>query len=116
MFAHTSLGFCMWDIPALIVLILIIVIFIVHRHNQKKREEELDVYKRQDETLTISASIKGTDVGTYTTLAEGSEWKVTKGEADVTGNYDITVTGQLTITKAGSAQYQGCLLYTSRCV
>ena len=60
-----------------------------------------------DETLTISASIKGTDVGTYTTLAEGSEWKVTKGEADVTGNYDITVTGQLTITKAGSAQYQG---------
>ena len=42
MFAHTSIGYCMWDIPALIVLILIIVIFIVHRHNQKKREEEFE--------------------------------------------------------------------------
>ena len=60
-----------------------------------------------EETLEINASIKGTDVNTYTELAEGSTWKVMKGDADVTSNYDITVTGQLTITKAGSAEYQG---------
>ena len=42
MFAHTSLGFCAWDIPALIVLVIMIVVFIVHRHNQKKREDEFE--------------------------------------------------------------------------
>lgn len=42
MFAHTSLGFCIWDIPALIVLIAVIVVFIAHRHNQKKREKDFE--------------------------------------------------------------------------
>ena len=42
MFAHTSFGFCAWDIPALIVLLAMVVIFIVHRHNQKKREKEFE--------------------------------------------------------------------------
>ena len=42
MFAHTSLGFCAWDIPALIVLIIMIVVFIVHRHNKKKREVDFE--------------------------------------------------------------------------
>lgn len=42
MFAQTSLGFCTWDIPALIVLVIMIIVFIVHRHNQKKREDEFE--------------------------------------------------------------------------
>ena len=42
MFEYTSLGFCAWDIPALIVLIVIVVIFAVHRNNQKKREKEFE--------------------------------------------------------------------------
>ena len=41
-FTHSTLGFCMWDIPALIVLIAVCVIFAVHRHNQKKREQEFE--------------------------------------------------------------------------
>ncbi|MBI4856903.1 MAG: hypothetical protein HY818_09195 [Acetobacterium woodii] len=41
-FTHSTLGFCIWDIPALIVLIAIVVIFIVHRHNQKKREKDFE--------------------------------------------------------------------------
>lgn len=42
MFAHTSLGFCMWDIPALIVLAAMVVVFAVHRHKQKKREKDFE--------------------------------------------------------------------------
>ena len=42
MFINTKLGFCAWDIPALIVLVIVVVVFIVHRHNQKKREEEFE--------------------------------------------------------------------------
>ena len=34
-FVHTKLGFCFWDIPALIVLIAIIAIFVVHVIRQK---------------------------------------------------------------------------------
>nr|WP_320025575.1 hypothetical protein [uncultured Acetobacterium sp.] len=41
-FTHSTLGFCIWDIPALIVLIAIVVVFIVHRHNQKKREKDFE--------------------------------------------------------------------------
>lgn len=58
MFAHTSLGFCAWDIPALIVLVIMIVVFIVHRHNQKKREEEFEnklAEKLADETVKTQA-------------------------------------------------------------
>ena len=41
-FTHSTLGFCIWDIPSLIVLIAIVAIFIVHRHNQKKREMDFE--------------------------------------------------------------------------
>lgn len=42
MFKHGFLGFCAWDIPALIVLAAIIVIFIIHRRNMKKCEQEFE--------------------------------------------------------------------------
>lgn len=42
MFHHGFLGFCAWDIPALIILAAMVVIFIVHRRNMKKREEEFE--------------------------------------------------------------------------
>ena len=29
-FLHTKLGFCFWDIPALLVLLVIVVLFVVH--------------------------------------------------------------------------------------
>ena len=41
-FVHTKLGFCFWDIPALIVLIAIIAIFVVHVIRQKRRENEFE--------------------------------------------------------------------------
>lgn len=40
-FSHTVLGFCWWDIPALIVLIVVIVGFAVKHHNMKKEENDL---------------------------------------------------------------------------
>ncbi|WP_343210385.1 hypothetical protein [Anaerolentibacter hominis] len=36
-----SLGFCMWDIPALVVLLLAITVFIVYNRQMKKKEQEL---------------------------------------------------------------------------
>lgn len=41
-FVHTKLGFCFWDIPALIVLIAIIAVFVVHVIRQKRRENEFE--------------------------------------------------------------------------
>lgn len=41
-FVHTTLGFCFWDIPALIVLIAIIVVFVVHVIRQNRREKEFE--------------------------------------------------------------------------
>ena len=61
--------------------------------------------------LNIDASITGKDVADYTTLDEGAAWTVTvtEGGEDVTANYDITVTGRLSITKAGSSQFTGAV-------
>ena len=36
------LGFCWWDLPALIVLIVVIVGFAVKHHNMKKEENDLE--------------------------------------------------------------------------
>ena len=38
-FVHTKLGFCFWDIPALIVLIAIIAVHVIR---QKRRENEFE--------------------------------------------------------------------------
>ena len=39
---HTTLGFCQWDLLALIVLIVIIVVFAWKRHDMKKQEKDLE--------------------------------------------------------------------------
>jgi len=39
---HTTLGFCWWDLLALIVLIVIIVVFAWKHHDMKKQEKDLE--------------------------------------------------------------------------
>ena len=39
-FLHTKLGFCFWDIPALLVLLVIVVLFVVHIIRQNQREKK----------------------------------------------------------------------------
>lgn len=55
---HTTLGFCWWDIPALIILIVVIVAFIWNRHKLKKQEKELEDKLAElyaDETTAIDS-------------------------------------------------------------
>lgn len=42
LFEHTALGFCWWDLPALIILIVVIVVFAKQRHDLKKQEKDLE--------------------------------------------------------------------------
>ena len=57
------------------------------------------------ETATVSYEIAGTNVGTYTGTF-GNDFKVMKGDVDVTANYNPTKTpGTLAITKAEIAKY-----------
>lgn len=37
-----SLGWCVWDLPALIVLAVIVVVFVVHSISMKKREKAFE--------------------------------------------------------------------------
>ena len=39
---HTVLGFCWWDIPALLILLSVIAVFIKKHHDMKKLENELE--------------------------------------------------------------------------
>ncbi|MCQ2547087.1 MAG: hypothetical protein MJ161_06035 [Clostridia bacterium] len=39
---HTLLGYCWWDLPALIILIAVIVVLVVRHRKLKKREQELE--------------------------------------------------------------------------
>ena len=39
---HTKLGFCWWDILALIILIVVIVVFVVRRSKLKDEQKELE--------------------------------------------------------------------------
>lgn len=41
-FQHSVLGFCWWDLPALIILIAVVVGFAVKHHNMKKEEKDLE--------------------------------------------------------------------------
>ena len=72
-------------------------------------EDRIDETTLADgDTITGEASITGKDAYVYTTLDEGASWTVNNADGDdVTDNYSITVTGQLTIMKAGETQYQG---------
>lgn len=55
---HTVLGFCWWDIPALIVLIVVIIVFAVKHHDMKKEEKDLEDQISElyaDDTVEIEA-------------------------------------------------------------
>ena len=39
---HTKLGFCWWDIPALLVLAAIVVIYLIRSHDLKKQQKEME--------------------------------------------------------------------------
>ena len=39
---HTVLGFCWWDLLALIVLIVVIAVFAFKHHDMKKEEKDLE--------------------------------------------------------------------------
>ena len=41
-FEHTRLGFCWWDLLALIILIVVIVVFAVRRSNLRDEQKELE--------------------------------------------------------------------------
>ena len=38
---HTVIGFCQWDLPALIILLIVAIVLLWRNHKLKKREEEL---------------------------------------------------------------------------
>ncbi len=40
--SHTKLGFCWWDLLALILLIIVIAVFAVKHHDMKKEEKDLE--------------------------------------------------------------------------
>lgn len=42
MFGNFALGFCMWDIPALIVLLVIIGLFVYESRKNKKEKENCE--------------------------------------------------------------------------
>lgn len=42
LFEHTRLGFCWWDLIALLILIAVIIVFIVKVRKQKKIEKDLE--------------------------------------------------------------------------
>ena len=53
---HTNLGFCLWDVLALIVFIAMVVVLVVHLRNQKKRQNELDEELSEREASAVSAN------------------------------------------------------------
>lgn len=55
---HTTLGFCWWDIPALIVLIAVIAVFVMKHRDMKKQEKDLEDQISElyaDDTVGIDA-------------------------------------------------------------
>lgn len=63
LFAHTRIGFCWWDLLALLILIAVIVIFIVKVHKQKKIEKELE-----DEIEELTAGQEVPEAGVTDTV------------------------------------------------
>lgn len=42
LFEHTKLGFCWWDLLALLILLAVVIVYLVRRHNLKKEQKELE--------------------------------------------------------------------------
>lgn len=41
-FEHTRLGFCWWDLLALVILVIVVVVFAVKRSKLKDEQDELE--------------------------------------------------------------------------
>ena len=39
---HTKLGFCWWDLLALLILLSVVIVYLVRRHNLKKEQKDLE--------------------------------------------------------------------------
>ena len=39
---HTKLGFCWWDLLALLILLAVVIVYLVRRHNLKKDQKDLE--------------------------------------------------------------------------
>lgn len=39
---HTKLGFCWWDLLALLILLAVVIVYLVRRHNLKKEQKNLE--------------------------------------------------------------------------
>ena len=39
---HTKLGFCWWDLLALLILLAVVIVYLVRRHNLKKEQQDLE--------------------------------------------------------------------------
>ncbi len=55
----------------------------------------------EGDTLHLNAQVKGTEPGTYTDVVV-NDWVVFNDKLNVSSNYDLKVTGELTITKAAN--------------
>lgn len=42
MLINITLGWCVWDLPALLVLLAMALIFVIHHHGMKKREAQFE--------------------------------------------------------------------------
>ena len=57
---HTTFGFCMWDILALIVLAAMVVTLIVHIYKQKRRQSKLeDELEEQNKSISSGTGRPG---------------------------------------------------------
>lgn len=39
---HTKLGFCWWDLLALLISLAVVIVYLVRRHNLKKEQKDLE--------------------------------------------------------------------------
>ena len=39
---QTKLGFCWWDLLALLILLAVVIVYLVRRHNLKKEQKDLE--------------------------------------------------------------------------
>ena len=53
---HTKLGFCWWDLLALLILLAVVIVYLVRRHNLKKEQKDLE---DQLSDLYAEDSVKG---------------------------------------------------------
>lgn len=56
---HTTLGFCLWDLLALIVLVVLVAVLVVHILKQRKREKDFEDELAEKQSQENAISGKG---------------------------------------------------------